>query len=158
MADRIGRRPQNGSPREKADVGKRLVAAFIDGVLCIAVSGVPAVGALVGVAYLLVRDGLEFDFMDHRSIGKKLMKLRPVGVDGRPVDIATSCRRNVLLAIGPAGLLLLWIPILGWVAGLLIAAVGAALVVIETVRIFTDPAGRRLGDDMAGTTVVEVDR
>lgn len=141
---------------EKADVGKRLVAGFIDLVLCVAASAVPMVGWLVAVAYLLVRDGLEFDFMDRRSIGKKLMKLRPVRLDGTPMDIATSFRRNVLLAVGPLGVLVLCIPIVGWVVGLLLAALGAVIGIIETLRIFSDPAGQRLGDDMAATVVIEV--
>ncbi|MHB8767162.1 MAG: RDD family protein [Deferrisomatales bacterium] len=142
--------------RPKADPGKRLVAAFIDAVLCIAAATVPAVGLLVAVAYALVRDGLEFPFMDRRSIGKKLMKLRPLRLDGRPLDIATSCRRNALLAIGPAGVLLMVIPVVGWIAGFLIAAAGSLIWVVELSRVFTDPQGRRLGDEMAGTAVAEV--
>ena len=142
-------------PARKADVGKRLVAGFIDLALCLVVTRLPLAGGLVAVAYLLVRDGLEFDFMDRRSVGKKLMKLRPARLDGRPVDIATSFRRNILIAVGPAGILLMRIPVLGWVLGLLVALCGAVIGVVEIVRIFTDPEGRRLGDDMAGTQVIE---
>jgi uncharacterized RDD family membrane protein YckC len=54
----------------------------------------------VGIAYALLRDGLTYDFMDGRSIGKKLMKLRPVRHDGSPMDMATSARRNWPLAFG----------------------------------------------------------
>ncbi len=143
-------------PVVKADSGKRLVAGFIDLVLCLLVLPVPLAGGLVAIAYLLVRDGLEFDFMDRRSIGKKLMKLRPTRLDTRPMDIATSFRRNVLLAVAPLGLLLMHIPVLGWLLGLLIFLCGALIGLIEVLRIFSDPAGRRLGDDMAGTKVLEL--
>ena len=34
------------------------------------------------IVYILTRDGFEYDFMKYRSIGKQLMKLRPVIVDG----------------------------------------------------------------------------
>ncbi len=143
-------------PVAKADIGKRLVAGFIDGVLCLLVSSVPGVGILVGIAYLLVRDGLEFSFMERRSIGKQLMKLRPVRNDGRPMDIATSFHRNALLAVGPLGALLMAVPLLGWLLGFLIGAAGLVIGVIEVLRIFSDPGGRRLGDDMAETCVLEV--
>jgi uncharacterized RDD family membrane protein YckC len=142
-------------PLGKADVGKRLVAGFIDVVLCLLVTLLPVAGGLVAVAYLLVRDGLEFDFMDRRSVGKKLMKLRPVRLDGQPVDIATSFRRNILLAVGPFGVLVMLIPVAGWILGALVALCGAVIGVVEIVRIFTDPKGCRLGDDLAGTQVVE---
>jgi uncharacterized RDD family membrane protein YckC len=78
----------------KADLTKRAVALIIDGLIAGAIGRIPFIGGLIGAAYMLTRDGFEFDFMDHRSLGKKLMKLRPVRLDGKPVDIETSMRRN----------------------------------------------------------------
>jgi uncharacterized RDD family membrane protein YckC len=135
----------------KADLSKRLIAALIDNVLASLVGFIPVVGGIVGAAYILLKDGLEFEFMDKRSIGKKLMKLRPVRLDGGSMDITTSLQRNWPLAIGS---ILSIIPVLGW-----IIAVPVALVIgiIELVLVLTDPEGRRLGDKLAGTKVIEVE-
>jgi uncharacterized RDD family membrane protein YckC len=135
----------------KADLTKRFIAALIDNVLASLVSAIPVVGGIVGAAYILLKDGLDFEFMDKRSLGKKLMKLRPVRLDGAPMDINTSLMRNWPLAIGSV---LSIIPILGW-----IIAVPVALIigVIELVLVLTDPEGRRLGDKLAGTKVIEVE-
>jgi uncharacterized RDD family membrane protein YckC len=135
----------------KADLAKRFIAALIDNVLAALVSAIPVVGGIVGAAYILLKDGLDFEFMDKRSIGKKLMKLRPVRLDGAPMDINTSLMRNWPLAIGS---ILSIIPLLGW-----IIAVPVSLVIgiIELVLVFTDPEGRRLGDKLAGTKVIEVE-
>ncbi len=143
--------PAYPAPAGKADIGKRFVAALIDGVLSSVVGMViPVVGGLVGAAYMLVRDGLDVDFMKERSLGKQFMKLRPVRTDGKPMDIATSVRRNIPFAIGP---LIMVIPILGWVVGPIVAL---AIAAIEVVLIVTDPEGRRLGDKFADTKVIEV--
>ena len=134
----------------KADVGKRLVAILIDAALTMIVGVIPIIGAIVGAAYMLVRDGLEFEFMDRRSIGKRLMKLRPVRLDGGPMDIGASVKRNIPFAIGPA---LMLIPILGWV---LAPFVALAIGVVELVLVLTTDDGRRLGDKFADTKVIEV--
>ncbi len=135
----------------KADLTKRFIAALIDNVLASLVGFIPVVGGIVGAAYILLKDGLELEFMDKRSIGKKLMKLRPVRLDGGSMDIMTSIQRNWPLAIGSV---LSIIPILGW-----LIAVPVALVIgiIELVLVLTDPEGRRLGDRLAGTKVIEVE-
>lgn len=135
----------------KADLTKRLIAALIDNVLASLVGFIPVVGGIVGAAYILLKDGLDLEFMDKRSIGKKLMKLRPVRLDGGSMDITTSLQRNWPLAIGSV---LSIIPILGW-----IIAVPVALVIgiIELVLVLTDPEGRRLGDKLADTKVIEVE-
>jgi uncharacterized RDD family membrane protein YckC len=101
-------------PVGRPDPTTRILATFIDVVIVAVVGLVPLVGGLVGVAYILVRDGLAFDFMDGRSIGKKLMKLRPVRLDGQPMDVHTSIRRNWPLAFGSLAQALLYIPVLGW--------------------------------------------
>jgi uncharacterized RDD family membrane protein YckC len=141
---------QSTGAKGKADLGKRIIAAVIDGVLAGVVTVIPVVGALVGAAYLLVRDGLEFDFMKQRSIGKQVMKLRPVRLDGGPMDIVTSVKRNLPFAIGPV---IMIIPILGWIIGPVIAMI---IGVIEVVLVLTDAEGRRLGDKFADTKVIEV--
>ncbi len=121
---------------QKADLGKRFIAALIDGIIAGALGGalsfVPIVGPFVGVAYYLVKDGLDFSFMDGRSIGKKVMKLRPVRLDGQKMDLMTSIKRNITLVI----------PVLG---------------LIDAIMVLVNDQGRRLGDNIAETKVIEVD-
>lgn len=143
-------------PATKADLVKRFVAALIDGILAAVVSLVPWVGGIVGTAYILLRDGLEFEFMDRRSIGKKVMKLRPVRDDGAPMDLETSVKRNLPLCIGAVGSIFVIIPILGWILALLLGLLGLIVVVVEIVLMVTDPEGRRFGDKFGATKVIEV--
>ncbi len=140
----------------KADLGKRLIAAIIDGVLAGGVSLVPLVGGIVGGLYILLRDGLELEFMDRRSIGKKLMKLRPVRLNGQPMDPISSIKRNLPLCVGLVGTIFWVIPILGWIVAILFGVVGLIVALVEFVLVLTDAEGRRMGDKLAGTRVVEV--
>lgn len=141
----------------KADLSKRFIAAVIDCVIAVVIGIIPVIGGLIAAAYWLVRDGLAIEFMDGRSIGKKVMKLRPVRLDGRPMDIPTSVRRNWMFAFGGVVSLLLSIPILGWLLVIPVALLALALGLLETYKVVTDPRGRRLGDTMAGTEVIEVE-
>src|SRR5690606_13204813 len=61
----------------KPDLGKRAIAAIIDGAIAGAVGLIPVIGGVVGALYILLRDGFDFEFMQGRSVGKTLMKLRP---------------------------------------------------------------------------------
>jgi len=140
----------------KADLTKRFIAALIDGLLAGGVSLIPFIGGIVGAAYILVRDGLEIEFMDRRSIGKKLIKLRPVRLDGQPMDVATSVKRNFPLCIGAIGAIFWIIPVLGWILAILLGLTGLVVAIIEAVLVLTDPEGRRMGDKFAATKVIEV--
>jgi uncharacterized RDD family membrane protein YckC len=144
-----------GGARPKADLMKRFLAALIDGVLAGIVSLVPAVGGLVAAAYLLFRDGFDLEFMDRRSLGKKVMKLRPVLLDGQPMDLVASAKRNWMFALGGITALLAYIPILGWLLMVPVALVALVLGIIEIVLVVTDAQGRRVGDKIAGSQVVE---
>ena len=141
---------------QKADLGKRIPAALIDAVLTIVVGFVPLVGGLVASAYWLVRDGLEIDFMDHRSVGKKLMKLRPVTLDGTPMDVMVSAKRNWMFALGGVGQVFFW-TLIGIPIALLLWFVAFVLGILEIILVITDDEGRRLGDKIANTMVIEVD-
>ena len=142
---------------QRADLGKRIVAAIIDAVIAAILGFIPAIGGLIGAAYILVRDGLDFDFMDQRSVGKKVLKLRPVTLDGSPVDVVTSIKRNWMFALGGVIPLLLFIPILGWVMIPFVGLAALVLGVIELVLVLTDAGGRRIGDKLANTQVIEVE-
>jgi uncharacterized RDD family membrane protein YckC len=144
------------SATTKADLGKRFIAALIDGLLAGVVSFVPFIGGIVGGAYMLVRDGLDLDFAKRRSIGKQLMKLRPVRLDGQAMNLETSLKRNLPLCIGYVGSIFMIIPLLGWAIAIILGLVGVVVAVIEVIKVLTDPEGRRFGDVFAGTKVIEV--
>ncbi len=147
----------NGSAnRGKADLGKRAIAMIIDSLVAAVLGVVPYIGGLAGIAYFLVRDGLEIDFMDQRSFGKKIVGLRPVRLDGRPMDIETSVRRNWMWGIGAVTSLLLYIPILGWALIPFVMLAAVAIGLYEVYNVVTDPEGRRWGDTLAATKVIEV--
>ena len=143
-------------PGAAPDPVTRFLAFFIDAVIVAVVGLVPVIGGLVGVAYILVRDGLAYDFMDGRSIGKKIMKLRPIRLDGGAMDVNTSIRRNWPLAFGSLAQALIFVPVIGWILIPFVGIAGVVIVVVEIVRVLTAPDGRRWGDTMAGTRVVVV--
>lgn len=136
----------------KADLGKRAAAALIDWVITWVIALViPFLGGIIAAAYMLLRDGFDISFMDRRSLGKKLLKLRPVTLDASPVDLAVSMKRNWVFAIGPV---LMIFPIVGWILG---SIIGLVLGIVEIILVLTDPEGRRIGDKIANTKVVEVE-
>ena len=143
-------------PPGKPDIGKRAVAAIIDAVIAVAIGFIPVLGGIIAAAYWLLRDGMEFEFMDRRSIGKKVMKLRPVRLDGSPMDMMASAKRNWMFALGGVIQLLVF-TIVGIVLAIPLALIAFLLGIVELILVLTDPEGRRLGDKIAGTRVVEVD-
>jgi uncharacterized RDD family membrane protein YckC len=148
--------PSLPTPVAKADLGKRFVAFLIDAVIAGVIATVlPGIGGLIGAAYMICRDGLDFDFMKHRSVGKQIMKLNLDSIDGAPIELMTSVRRNWMFGLGYLIPLLLFIPILGWLAIPFVGLGALALGVIEIVLVLTDAEGRRIGDKMASTRVAE---
>ncbi|MFO8150530.1 MAG: RDD family protein [Trueperaceae bacterium] len=139
----------------KPDPLTRFLAFFIDAVIVSVVGLVPIIGSLVAIAYALLRDGLHYEFMDGRSIGKKLMKLKVVRHDGSPMDMAASARRNWPLAVGSLAQGLLIFPVVGWVLVPIVVIAGPLLALYEAYKVVTEPEGRRWGDALAGTKVVQ---
>lgn len=148
--------PPHTAPRGKADISKRLIAAIIDAVIAFAIGLIPILGGLIATAYWLVRDGLEIDFMDQRSIGKKLVKLRPVTLDGSKIDIMTSMKRNWMFALGGIAQVFAY-TIIGLIIAIPLAFLVFLICIVEFILVLTDPEGRRLGDKLADTIVIEVD-
>ena len=149
-------KPDEKSVGKKADLGKRFIAMIIDVVITILVGFIPFIGGLIGAAYMLLRDGLNYEIMDHRSVGKKLMKLRPVTLDGRPVDINVSIRRNWMFALGGLVNVLFYIPILGWSLIPFVGITAFVLCIVELILVIVNEEGRRWGDKLAETKVIEV--
>jgi uncharacterized RDD family membrane protein YckC len=141
----------------KADLTKRAIAAVIDGVVAGILGIVPGVGGLLGGIYILVRDGLDVEYLRGRSLGKTLMNLDVVRLDGQPMDIATSVKRNWMFALGLVVAALALIPIFGWLLIPFVLIASPIIIIVEIFRVFSDPQGRRWGDLLAGTEVIETD-
>ncbi len=146
----------DGGPPARVDIAKRAIAAIIDAVIAVAVGFIPIAGGIGATAYWLLRDGMDLEFMDHRSIGKKVMKLRPVTLDGQPLDMATSIKRNWMFGLG--GLTQLFaMTVIGLLIAIPLGLIALVISIIEIVLVLTDAEGRRMGDKMAGTRVIETD-
>lgn len=141
----------------KADLTRRAIAIIIDFVIASILGIIPTVGWLLGGAYLLLRDGLDVDYLRGRSLGKTLMKLRPVRLDGQPMDLITSIKRNWVFAMGLIVTALSLIPIFGWLLIPFVVIAWPILIIVEVIRVLTNPRGRRWGDLLAGTVVIETE-
>ncbi|MBI5905549.1 MAG: RDD family protein [Deltaproteobacteria bacterium] len=119
-----------------SDWQSRGIAFLIDIFLyCLLHFGGPALGfgilgGFLAVIYITFRDGL----FGGQSIGKKILGLRVVHVDGRPISYIDSSFRNVVFII------YMLIPL---------------AVVIEAIAAWKHPERRRLGDRIARTCVVQ---
>ncbi|MGO9377389.1 MAG: RDD family protein [Dissulfurispiraceae bacterium] len=127
----------------KASLLLRVMAKTLDCIIiAAALKAIPRVGFMAALAYLLICDGL----FDGRSLGKKVMRLKVVSSstasDGSYRD---SMIRNAPFALGLA---LFNIPFIGWVFPILILA-------FEFLLALGNDEGIRLGDEFAGTKVVE---
>lgn len=121
----------------------RTAAKVLDLILIAAVVEIiPRAGFFAGLAYLLLGDGL----FDGCSLGKKLIRLRVVSAgDLQPCTFRESILRNATLGTGYA----LWlIPWLGWI---FLPAAAAA----EFILMVGSKEGRRIGDELADTIVIE---
>ncbi len=146
MAEQVGVHPLGVGIYPKAQVLNRFIAKLIDLFLAAAAAEVIVpVGFLAGLAYLLVADG----FAGGRSIGKRLIGLQTILPDTRePAGFRESIIRNIPFAVAQ---LAFAVPYVGWL-------VSAAVVVFEAILIIGNERGRRLGDELAGTQVLDAGR
>ncbi len=140
---------------QKVNFMPRFLAAVLDGVIALFPSLIPVLGAIISSAYLLLKDGIMYrvtgdEDWKNKSIGKKLLNLEVVRLDGEDVDLMTSVKRNIPLTIGS---FIAIIPILGWIIGPVVALI---LAVLELIIYLTDKNGRRLGDRWGKTQVIGV--
>ncbi len=89
-------------------------------------------GVFLSMIYIVFRDGL----FSGQSVGKKVMGIRVVHKDGRPISFVDSSFRNVLFLV--PYLMPLTLP-------------------VETVALFRSPDRLRLGDRIAKTRVIRKD-
>ena len=130
----------------KAQILNRGIARLID-LFIVAAAGqmlVP-VGFLGGLAYILIADG----FAGGRSIGKRLIGLQTVLPDrSEAAGFRESIIRNLPFAVAQ---LAFAVPYVGWL-------VSVAIIAFEAVLILGNEQGRRLGDEVAGTQVLDAGR
>lgn len=128
---------------QKAHVLNRFIAKLIDLFIVIAADEIaPPVGFLSGLAYILIADG----FAGGRSIGKRLVGLQTLRVDVREsAGFRESIIRNLPLG---AAQIAFAVPYIGWV-------VSAAILAFEGLLIVGNEQGLRLGDEVAGTQVLD---
>lgn len=127
----------------KAHVLNRFVAKLIDLFIVIAASEIaPPVGFLSGLTYILIADG----FGGGRSIGKRLVGLQTMRMDGQDTaGFRESIIRN--LPLGGAQIAFA-VPYVGWLVSL-------AILAFEGLLIIGNEQGRRLGDEVARTHVLD---
>ena len=130
----------------KAQVLNRGIAKLIDLFVVVAASQViPPVGFFGGLAYILVADG----FSGGRSIGKRLIGLQTVLPDRRTAaGFRESIIRNLPFAVAQVAFA---VPYVGWL-------VSVAIIAFEAVLLLGNEQGRRLGDEVAGTQVLDAGR
>ena len=132
-----------GAVYPKAYVLNRFIAKLIDVFIVVTADEVaPPVGFLSGLAYILIADG----FAGGRSIGKRLVGLQTIRLDVRE----TAGFRESIIRNLPFGLaqLLFAVPYVGWIGS-------AAVLAFESVLIVGNEHGRRLGDEVARTQVLD---
>ncbi len=164
-----------GAGREapvRPDFGKRAVALIIDFAACYLIGAVVALIPLINtfmplqmtmVLMILTRDY----FFEGRGIGKNLMGLKVIdAATGEPCSLMQSLQRNIIViapfVVGQIfDLVLRFVPIpwLNQAVVNLIQIVGMVYCVIviplETYRAYSRQDGLRIGDEIAGTAMVE---
>lgn len=127
----------------KAQVLNRFIAKAIDGLLVAAASQViEPVGWISGLAYALIADG----FPGGQSVGKRLIGLQTVVPRTKEFSgFRESIIRNLPLAFA---YVLFPIPYVGWL-------LAGAVVTFEALLLIGNEQGLRLGDEIAGTQVVD---
>jgi len=130
----------------KAQVLNRVIAKLIDLFIVASASQIIVpVGFFAGLAYILIADG----FAGGRSIGKRLIGLQTVLPERREAaGFRESIIRNLPFALAQLAFV---IPFVGWMASV-------GIVGFEAVLILGNEQGRRLGDEVAGTQVLDAGR
>jgi len=138
-----GSNPFGSGVYPKAHVLNRFIAKAIDGMLVAAASQVIApVGWISGLAYALIADG----FPGGQSVGKRLIGLQTIVPRTKEFSgFRESIIRNLPLAFA---YLLYPIPYVGWL-------LAGAVVVFEALLLIGNEQGARLGDEIAGTQVLD---
>jgi uncharacterized RDD family membrane protein YckC len=118
-----------------------LIPAVILGLVAL----IPFVGIIIAglflTPYWLLRD------VGGASLGKVLLGMRIVTLDGQPASTGARVLRNLTLIPAPACMI---IPLIGY---LLVTPVAFIVILVEAIMLLSQ--GSRLGDKLAGTVVVK---
>ena len=130
----------------KAQILNRGIARLIDlFIVAAAARMLVPVGFLGGLAYILIADG----FSGGRSIGKRLIGLQTVlPVQREAAGFRESIIRNIPFAVAQVAFA---VPYVGWL-------ISVAIIAFEAILILGNEQGRRFGDEVAGTQVLDVGR
>jgi uncharacterized RDD family membrane protein YckC len=134
-------------PLAAAALGSRIGARLLDvlivgipGALLLAVLGLRAAEGSVIVSLLWFGYFVWLESARGATVGKKLLNLRVVAIDGRTPDVATAAKRNLWMLFG-------LIPLIGDLLWLI-----AVIAIIVTIS--RSPDNRGYHDTFAGTRVV----
>jgi len=135
----------------KAAILNRVIAKSIDFLIIAALLEIiPRAGYFIGLAYLLIGDGL----FEGRSLGKRLIGPRVILCEtGKACSFRESIIRNFIFAIGYIifGILRV-IPLIGSFFSIIIMVI---ILSLESLIMLGNEKGMRLGDEIAMTQVVE---
>ena len=128
----------------KANILNRFISKFLDFLIISAINQIPLESSfLAALFYLLIADG----FSSGRSLGKQIIGLQTmIPETGGEASFKESIIRNL-----PFGLAycVVYIPYLGWLLGI-------SIVGFESLLLIGNPRGRRIGDELAKTQVLDL--
>jgi uncharacterized RDD family membrane protein YckC len=129
---------QQAAPQlQYVSVGPRFLAVLIDGILIGIVnaiigaalhnsSAVGAIAAVIGIAYYIIMEATQ-----GATVGKMVLGLRVVRIDGAPISWNESIVRNLLRIVD-----------------------GIAVYLVGAILVWNSPTRQRLGDRVAKTVVI----
>jgi uncharacterized RDD family membrane protein YckC len=134
---------------------QRALAKGVDCFLALSAAALlPApIGPLLGMIYLVLADGLQFQNFESQSVGKKLLGLQTWNSkSGELATFRESAIRNSPVAVA---MFFAMIPVWGWIFFIL---VGIPLLAIEIFLMIKVEGHQRLGDVMADSEVRAIRR
>ena len=136
-----------------ADLALRFLAALIDGGIGWVFVMIPFLGGIISVLYLLFKDALPYivfqeEEWKNKSVGKKIMNIEVLSLEGKTIDLSISAKRNVPLTIGS---FIAIVPVIGWILGPML---GAIFAIVELILLLTNEENMRLGDRWGKTRVI----
>jgi len=159
---------------QQATPWKRMVAAIIDSIIAAipaAIIGVPislinaglgsATMSIIVILVFGLRDALPISALEGASIGKKLFGIKALRSDGSPCDFEASFKRNAplmvysIVAVFTGLITMIGLGFIAWILNILASLVAFVVLIVETVKIFQDERGLRIGDLFASTFVYE---
>lgn len=124
----------------------RMMAFAVDYLISLGLFFIPYAGPYLSFAYMLCRDGIKF--LNYKSIGKKIFKIRVIKGDNLHATLWQSVKRNVIFLPN----LLLVLPGNYKYAVLVINII---TFLIEVYLLYTSSDTQRMGDNIADTLVIE---